>query len=101
MTLTGLEALDAAPLEPDDAGATVVSLADVSEGQALRVGAGMPVDTRVAAAVASTTTAGDLRGLAAASCAAPDIDHWLVGGAPRSAAARSSCSRTPVVPLRP
>ncbi|MBD7948898.1 DUF5719 family protein [Oerskovia rustica] len=80
VTLTGLEALDAAPLEPDDAGATVVSLADVSEGQALRVGAGMPVDTRVAAAVASTTTAGDLRGLAAASCATPDIDHWLVGG---------------------
>ncbi|MHA7134549.1 DUF5719 family protein [Oerskovia turbata] len=80
VTLTGLEAFDAAPLEPDGAGATVVSLADVSEGQALRVGAGMPVDTRVAAAVASTTDAGDLRGLAAASCAAPDIDHWLVGG---------------------
>jgi hypothetical protein len=80
VTLTGLEALDAAPLEPDDAGATVVSLADVSEGQALRVGAGMPVDTRVAAAVASTTGAGDLRGLAAASCTVPDIDHWLVGG---------------------
>ncbi|MFF3063288.1 DUF5719 family protein [Oerskovia sp. NPDC057915] len=80
VTLTGLEALDAAPLEQDDAGATVVSLADVSEGQVLRVGAGMPVDTRVAAAVGSTTSAGDLRGLAAASCATPDIDHWLVGG---------------------
>ncbi|MFJ2300178.1 DUF5719 family protein [Oerskovia paurometabola] len=80
VTLTGLEALDSAPLEQDDSGATVVSLADVSDGQALRVGAGMPVDTRVAAAVASTTTAGDLRGLAAASCATPDIDHWLVGG---------------------
>ncbi|RXR26717.1 hypothetical protein EQW78_09485 [Oerskovia turbata] len=80
VTLTGLEALDAAPLEQDGAGATVVSFADVSEGQALRVGAGMPVDTRVAAAEASTTIAGDLRGLAAASCTTPDIDHWLVGG---------------------
>ncbi len=80
VTLTGLEALDAAPLEHDGAGATVVSLADVTDGQAVRVGAGMPADTRVAASVGSTTTAGDLRGLAAASCAAPDIDHWLVGG---------------------
>lgn len=79
VTLTGLDALDASPLEPG-AGATVVSLADVSDGQVLRVGAGMPVDTRVAASVGSVTSAGDLRGLAAASCATPEIDQWIVGG---------------------
>ncbi|MEK8228056.1 DUF5719 family protein [Oerskovia sp. M15] len=66
------------PLE--EGGATVVSLADVADSQALRVGTGMPVDTRIAASVGSTTTAGDLRGLAAASCTAPDISQWLVGG---------------------
>ncbi|ROS78568.1 hypothetical protein EDF32_0466 [Cellulomonas sp. PhB143] len=32
------------------------------------------------AAVASTTASGDLRGLAAASCTAPSINQWLVGG---------------------
>ncbi|PFG44085.1 hypothetical protein ATJ88_2803 [Isoptericola jiangsuensis] len=35
---------------------------------------------RAAAATASVTTQGDLRGLAAASCAAPATDRWLVGG---------------------
>ncbi|WP_407316884.1 DUF5719 family protein [Isoptericola halotolerans] len=35
---------------------------------------------RSAAALASITTAGDLRGLAAASCTAPSTSHWLVGG---------------------
>lgn len=34
----------------------------------------------VGAAVATTTPAGDLRGLAAASCAHPGTDLWLVGG---------------------
>lgn len=33
-----------------------------------------------AASTASATTSGDLRGLAAASCAAPGVDQWLVGG---------------------
>ncbi|MDO8144114.1 MULTISPECIES: DUF5719 family protein [unclassified Isoptericola] len=40
--------------------------------------AGAPL--RVAAALAGSTAAGDLRGLAAASCRAPATDHWLVGG---------------------
>ncbi|MGW6003823.1 DUF5719 family protein [Oerskovia enterophila] len=79
VNLTGLDALDASPLEEGE-GATTVSLADVTDGEVLRVGAGMPVDTRVAASVGSVTTAGDLRGLAAASCAVPDISHWIVGG---------------------
>ena len=79
VTLTGLDGLDASPLDAGS-GATVVSMAEVADGQVLRVGAGMPVDTRVAASSGSTTGAGDLRGLAAASCSAPGIDHWLVGG---------------------
>ncbi|MFD6092525.1 DUF5719 family protein [Oerskovia sp. NPDC060338] len=79
VNLTGLDALDASPLEEGE-GATIVSLADVTDGEVLRVGAGTPVDTRVAASVGSVTTAGDLRGLAAASCAVPDISQWLVGG---------------------
>ncbi|MFD6165099.1 DUF5719 family protein [Oerskovia sp. NPDC060287] len=79
VNLTGLDALDASPLEEGD-GATTVSLADVTDSEVLRVGAGTPVDTRVAASVGSVTTAGDLRGLAAASCAVPDISQWLVGG---------------------
>lgn len=32
------------------------------------------------ASASSLTTSGDLRGLAAASCAAPGVDQWLVGG---------------------
>ncbi|OCI32586.1 DUF5719 family protein [Oerskovia enterophila] len=79
VNLTGLDALDASPLEQGD-GATTVSLADVTDSEVLRVGAGMPVDTRVAASVGSVTAAGDLRGLAAASCSVPDISQWLVGG---------------------
>lgn len=35
---------------------------------------------RSSAALASLTTAGDLRGLAAATCATPSTSHWLVGG---------------------
>ncbi|GAA4720642.1 DUF5719 family protein [Isoptericola chiayiensis] len=35
---------------------------------------------RAAAATGSVTTAGDLRGLAAASCQEPATEHWLVGG---------------------
>jgi hypothetical protein len=79
VNLTGLDALDASPLEEGE-GATTLSLADVTDSEVLRVGAGTPVDTRVAASVGSVTTAGDLRGLAAASCAVPDISQWLVGG---------------------
>lgn len=32
------------------------------------------------ASASSLTTSGDLRGLAAASCSAPGVDQWLVGG---------------------
>jgi hypothetical protein len=79
VALTGLDGFDSAPLERAGQ-AGVVSLADVDAGEVLRVGAGTPVDTRVAASVGSTTVAGDLRGLAAASCTRPDIDQWIVGG---------------------
>ncbi|MEG3614530.1 DUF5719 family protein [Isoptericola haloaureus] len=49
---------------------TRVLLADPRAGSALRL----------AGALASSTAAGDLRGLAAASCRAPATEHWLVGG---------------------
>ncbi|ROS31199.1 DUF5719 family protein [Cellulomonas sp. PhB150] len=39
------------------------------------------VAARVAASVGSVVTAGDLRGLSAASCQRPTTDAWLVGGA--------------------
>lgn len=42
-----------------------------------------PVDgepARVAAAASSLVTAGDLRGLSAATCQRPGVDLWLVGG---------------------
>ncbi|WP_166436034.1 DUF5719 family protein [Cellulomonas shaoxiangyii] len=60
-------------------------------GGALRVdGLGAPVVVRgepagtapvLAAATTSLVTAGDQRGLAAASCVQPGVDVWLVGGA--------------------
>ncbi|MFC8191168.1 DUF5719 family protein [Cellulomonas sp. NPDC057328] len=44
---------------------------------------GAPADTApvLAAATTSLVSAGDLRGLAAASCTPPGVDDWLVGGA--------------------
>ncbi|MDM7831743.1 DUF5719 family protein [Cellulomonas edaphi] len=51
-------------------------------GGALVVSA-RPTDTaaQLSAAVGSVVTAGDLRGLSAASCQRPTTDAWLVGGA--------------------
>ncbi|PZR54366.1 hypothetical protein DNL40_05580 [Xylanimonas oleitrophica] len=71
--------------------------AGLTEGSAAAVVAGDPADLadrgvllqaqplreapfRAAGALASATTAGDLRGLAAAACTAPAISHWIVGG---------------------
>lgn len=48
---------------------TVVSALPASEGP-----------FQAAGVTASTTTAGDLRGLAAAACTAPTISQWIVGG---------------------
>ncbi|WP_353708705.1 DUF5719 family protein [Cellulosimicrobium sp. ES-005] len=73
---TGARALDRAP----DADVTVSTVEDPGAGSVLTVRPGEGAAPRVAASVGSVTTAGDLRGLAAASCARPGISQWLVGG---------------------
>ena len=72
----GARTLDRAP----DADATVSTVEDPATGTVLTVRPGEDAGPRVAASVGSVTTAGDLRGLAAASCARPGISQWLVGG---------------------
>lgn len=72
---------DARTLErAPDADATVSTVEDPTAGTVLTVRPGEGAGPRVAASVGSVTTAGDLRGLAAASCARPGISQWLVGG---------------------
>ncbi|WP_164983944.1 DUF5719 family protein [Cellulomonas endophytica] len=62
------------------AGGGTAEAADPGAGSVLRVG---PGDGSAVAAGAGVTlvTAGDLRGLSGASCAAPSAEVWLVGGA--------------------
>ena len=62
------------------AGASRLRLSDVTAAQVVRA---RPTDVpaRIAATSSSVVTAGDLRGLAAASCQQPVADAWLVGGA--------------------
>ncbi|QIK82851.1 DUF5719 family protein [Sanguibacter sp. HDW7] len=50
-------------------GATTLTAAPASDGAAV-----------LGASVVSSTTAGDLRGLAGASCATPSAEQWLLGG---------------------
>ena len=76
--LAGGEAL--ATLGPAGAAATALRAAGVAGPTLLRVEPVGGVAPRAAGASASLTTAGDLRGLAAASCQAPSADQWLVGG---------------------
>ncbi|UKJ65523.1 hypothetical protein H1Q78_09660 [Cellulosimicrobium cellulans] len=72
---------DARTLErAPDADATVSTDEDPATGTVLTVRPGEGAAPRVAASVGSVTTAGDLRGLAAASCSRPAISQWLVGG---------------------
>lgn len=62
------------------AGGGTVRVEDVEAPLVVRAA---PADESPVVAAATTTrvTAGDLRGLSAASCVAPGVDHWLVGGA--------------------
>ena len=57
-----------------------LSLADVASTTVLRSVASTTQDAAAYASMASTTSAGDLRGLAAAACQDPGITQWLVGG---------------------
>ncbi|WP_402377886.1 DUF5719 family protein [Isoptericola rhizosphaerae] len=79
--LPGLTALDGSGDEPltEGAGAAVTS-GPADEVRVLHAQPSAADPLRTSAAVASLTTAGDLRGLAAASCATPSTSHWLVGG---------------------
>ncbi len=77
--LPGEEPADDASTElagPDAA----VARTDVSATAALRAQPTAGEPFRAAATLASVTTDGDLRGLAAARCATPATSHWLVGG---------------------
>ncbi|GAA1991163.1 DUF5719 family protein [Isoptericola halotolerans] len=79
--LTGLDGSDAGALtEGPEADVSVGPTDDV---RVLRVQPSAADPLRGSAAVASVTTAGDLRGLAAASCTTPSTSHWLVGGSSR------------------
>lgn len=76
-TLDGAVSADlTGPLDAGDI--AYVRAGEVDDARTLRVtpsGA-----TYATGTVASVTTAGDLRGLVAGPCAAPAVEHWLVGG---------------------
>lgn len=73
--------LDGTTLDQLAAGGASVALRDVQQASAIRADAGSGGTTTVAAASTTLTTAGDLRGLAAASCQPASAQSWLVGGA--------------------
>lgn len=76
-TVTTLDGAQAGTLEAGGAGATLAQ-----PGVPLAVHAQPGTEpARVGAVSSGLVTAGDLRGLAAASCAQPVADAWLVGGA--------------------
>ncbi|PJI94241.1 DUF5719 family protein [Luteimicrobium subarcticum] len=58
----------------------VSTVIDPDGATGIRADPGGRVDPVVAASLASTTSRGDLRGLAATACSAPATDLWLVGG---------------------
>jgi len=76
--LTGGKA--AHTLGPDGSSAQSLRAAGEEGAMVLRVDPVGDVPPLAAGASASLTTAGDLRGLAAASCQQPAQDLWLVGG---------------------
>jgi hypothetical protein len=62
-------------------GAAAAATADGTSGSVLlRAQPDAEGPFRAAGALASVTTAGDLRGLAAGTCTAPAISQWIVGG---------------------
>lgn len=73
--------LDGTTLDQLAAGGASVALQGVHQASAVRADAGPGGTTQVAAASTTLTTAGDLRGLAAASCQPASAQSWLVGGA--------------------
>lgn len=78
-TLRPVAGGDAAGTLAEGAGAAVVR--GVTAPLVLDAGPSAQEPPRVAAATGALVTAGDLRGLSAASCQEPTTDAWLVGGA--------------------
>jgi hypothetical protein len=76
----GLTRLDGSEATPLERGAEVAVGSDDDGRDVLRLEPEPTTPLRAAGATASVTTAGDLRGLAAASCTVPSTEHWLVGG---------------------
>ncbi|RYV51393.1 DUF5719 family protein [Pengzhenrongella frigida] len=88
----GARAASAGTLTPLAGGEAITTLDPVGSGAAAGRATGVtgatllyaaPLDESaplIGGATASVTTAGDLRGLSAASCQAPSADQWLVGG---------------------
>lgn len=77
--LDGSGAQDLTPASVPD-GLATIDVEGPTAGSVVTVRPGEGDPPRVAAAVGSVTTAGDLRGLAAASCGRPGVSQWLVGG---------------------
>ncbi|MFC0715310.1 DUF5719 family protein [Cellulomonas biazotea] len=78
-TVTSLDGTQTlATLDPADASATT---RPATSPFVVRAAPGDVAPARVGAVSGSLVTAGDLRGLAAASCQHPTADAWLVGGA--------------------
>jgi hypothetical protein len=76
--LTGLDGTDDDALTEGPAAAVAAGAADDVRVLHAQPSAADPL--RMSSALASVTTSGDLRGLAAASCTTPTTSHWLVGG---------------------
>ncbi|WP_199423560.1 DUF5719 family protein [Actinotalea solisilvae] len=76
--VAGTTALPATPLDPAPDGAVASVVPDTALVVATQAARDRPAWS--AGAVGVTTTTGDLRGLAAASCRAPSAETWLVGG---------------------
>ncbi|WP_454043165.1 DUF5719 family protein [Cellulosimicrobium sp. Marseille-Q8652] len=81
-TLTPLDGGAGAELDAtaDAVGPVSTTVEDPTVGSVLAVRPGEGDPPRSAASVGSSTSAGDLRGLAAASCGRPGVSQWLVGG---------------------
>lgn len=76
-----VRALDGTTVGDLAAGGASLQLDDVAAATVVRADAGVGGTTQVAAASTTLTSAGDLRGLAAASCQPASAQSWLVGGA--------------------
>lgn len=99
--LRGLDGAAVDPLATAAGQSAFVARGPVAGATTFRVAPAPDGSAAFGAAVVSATTAGDLRGLAGASCATPSAEQWLLGGTTsRGASSRlvvQNPSRTPAV----